>query len=125
MQLLGGVGYVTRSNLDHFGDDNSDNEYNDSDNDENNDDNDNNNDDDKLPVDSPKKGPIMLSFDVTFVESKNNSRVSGGLRRHVPNVTVMWYGIFTQHRHICIVESSYEYIISYMSICIKNCARCN
>ena len=50
-------------------DDNNNNNNNNSDNDENND-NDNNN---KLPVDSPHKGPIMLSFDVTFIESKNNS----------------------------------------------------
>ena len=36
----------------------------------------------KIPVDSPHKRPIMLSFDVTFVESKSNSRVSGDLRRN-------------------------------------------
>ena len=41
-------------------------ENNDSDDDESND----NGDNDKLPADSPHKGPIMLSFDVTFVESK-------------------------------------------------------
>ena len=35
----------------------------------NNDNNSNNNNDDDLPVDSPHKGAIMLSFDVTFVES--------------------------------------------------------
>ena len=53
-----------------------------------NDDNnyDNNNNDNNLPVVSPRKGPIMLSFDVTFVESKSNSRVSGDLRRYVPHV---------------------------------------
>ena len=72
---------------------NTDNDYN-SNNDENNnndknnnnkDDNNNDIDNNKLPVDSPYKGPIMLSFDdVTFVMSKNNSRVSGDLRRHVP-----------------------------------------
>ena len=91
--------------------DNSDKDNN-SDNDENNDNNnDNNNDDDddnNLPVDSPHKVPIMLSFDVTFVEFKNNSRVSGDLRRHVPHVTSLWCDIFTQHRHICIAEISYE-----------------
>ena len=40
-----------------------------------------------IPVDSPNKGPIMLTFDITLVESKNNSRVSGDSRRHVPHVT--------------------------------------
>ena len=43
----------------------------------------NNNDEDEndLSVDSPPHiGPIMLSFDVTFVESENNIRVSGDLR---------------------------------------------
>ena len=71
------------------GNDNSDNDdSNDSNSDNNeNNDNDNNNDDDKLQVDSPHKGPIMLSFDVTFIESKNNSRVSGDLRCHVSHVT--------------------------------------
>ena len=64
------------------------NDNNDSDNNSDNDDKDNNNDDNnKIPVDSPHKGPIMLRFDVTFVESKNNSRVSGDLRRHVSHVT--------------------------------------
>ena len=79
------------------------NNNNASDNDENDDDNDN-----KLPVDSQHKGSIMLSFDDTFVESKNNSRDSGDLRCHVPHVTSLWCDIFAQHRHICIVESSYE-----------------
>ena len=67
-------------------DDNSDNDDkndNTSDDDENNDNDDNN----KIPVDSPHKGPIMLSFDVTFIESKNNSQVSSDLKRHVPHVT--------------------------------------
>ena len=67
------------------------NDNNDNDNtcnsDKDNTGNDNNDDNNKIPVDSPHKGPIMLSFDVTFVESKNNSRVSGDLRRHVPHVT--------------------------------------
>ena len=89
-------------------DNNSDNgnkNNNTSDNDENND----NDDDNKIPVDSPRKGPIMLRFDVTFVESKNNSRVSGDFRRHVPHVvTSLWLDIFTQHHHICIVVISYE-----------------
>ena len=93
-------------------DNNSDDDGNNngSGNDENNDtdDNDNNNNDYKLPVDSPHKGPIMLSFGVTFVESKNNSRASGDLRRHVPHVTSLWCDIFTQHRHICIVENGYQ-----------------
>ena len=81
----------------------------DSDNNSDNDDKDNNNDDNnKIPVDSPHKGSIMLSFDVTFVESENNSQVSGDLRRHVPHVTSLWCDIFTQHCHICIVVSSYE-----------------
>ena len=53
--------------------DNDDKNNNTSDNDENNE----NDDDNKIPVDSPNKGPIMLSFDVNFVESKNCSRVSG------------------------------------------------
>ena len=74
---------------------------------------------------SQHKGSIMLSFDVTFVESKNNSRVSGDLRCHVPHVTSLWCDIFAQHRHICVVESSYEWISSYMSFCIQNCVRCN
>ena len=64
------------------------NSNNDNDNDENNDDY------NKLPVDSQHKGSIMLSFDVTFVESKNNSRVSGDLRCHVPHVTSLWCDIF-------------------------------
>ena len=73
------------NNSDNYSD-NDDNNNNDiSDNDENIDNNDgngnninnNSNNNDKLPVDSPHKGLIMLSFDVTFVESKNNSRVSG------------------------------------------------
>ena len=50
------------------------NDNNDSDNNSDDDDkdnnNDNNNDYNKIPVDSPPKGPIMLSFDVNFVESK-------------------------------------------------------
>ena len=94
----------------------NDNDDNDSDNDENDDDGDG----DDLLVDSLHKGPIMLSFDVTFVESKNNNQVSGDLRRHVPHVTSLWCDIFMQHHHICIVESSYEWISSYMSICIQN-----
>ena len=94
------------------------------DNDDNNN-NADNGDNDKLSVLSPHKGPIMLSFDVTFVESKNNSRVSSDLSRHVPHVTSLWCDVFTQHRHICIVESGYEYINSYMSTCIQNCVRCN
>ena len=49
-------------------------------------DNDENDDNNKTPVDSPHKGSIMLRFDVTFVESKNNWRVSGDLGRHVPHV---------------------------------------
>ena len=98
---------------------------NDSDNDENNDNDDNNKNDNKLPMGPPHKGPIILSFDVTIVESKNNSRVFGDLRCHVPHVTSLWCDIFTQHRHICIVESSYEWNSSYMSICIQNCVRCN
>ena len=84
----------------------NDNNYNDNnnDNDDKGNNNDNNGDNKKIPVDSPHKGPIMLSFD----DSKNNSRVSGDLRRHVPHVTSLWRDIFTQHRHICIVVSSYE-----------------
>ena len=46
--------------------DNDDDNNNTSDNDENNDNDDNH----KIPVDSPHKGPIMPSFDVTFIESK-------------------------------------------------------
>ena len=47
---------------------NDDDDDNNNDSDKNNNDNDVNN---KLPVDSPHKGPIILSFDdVTFVESK-------------------------------------------------------
>ena len=85
----------------------SDNDDDDNDNSDNNE-NDDDNNDDNLPVDSPHKGTIMLSFDVTFVESKNNSKVSGDLRRHVPHVTSLLCDIFTQHHYICIVESSYE-----------------
>ena len=85
----------------------NDNNNGDNDNDDK-DDSDDNDDDNKIPVDSPHKGPIMLRIDVIFVESKNNSRVSGDLRRHVPHVTSLWCDIFTQHRHICIVASSYE-----------------
>ena len=68
-------------------DSNNDDNSNNNDNDDKDNNNDNNDDDNMIPVDSPHKGPIMLSFDVTFVESKNNSRVSGDLRRHVPHVT--------------------------------------
>ena len=75
------------------------NDNNDSDN--NSDNNDNNNDYNKIPVDSPPKGPIILSFDVNFVESKKNSRVSGDLRRHVPHVTSLWCDIFNEFVHIC------------------------
>ena len=67
----------------------------------------------------------MLSLDVTFIESKNNSRVSGDSRWHVPHVTSLWCDIFTHHRHICIVVSNYEWISSYMSISIQICVRCN
>ena len=81
---------------------------NESDNDNKDNNSDNNGDDNKIPVDSHYKGPIMLSFDVTFVESKNNSQGSGDLRCHVPHVTSLWCDIFTQHRHICIFVSSYE-----------------
>ena len=67
------------------------NDNNDNDNKSDNDDKDNNvgnnNDNNKIPVDSPHKGPIMRNFDVTFVESENNTRVSGDLRCHVPHVT--------------------------------------
>ena len=94
---------------------------NDSDDDENND----NGDDNKLPADSPHKRQMMLSFDVTFVESENNSRVSGDTRHHVPHLTSLWCDIFTPHPHICIVESSYESNSSYVSLCIPNCVRGN
>ena len=60
----------------------------------NDDNNSNNSNDDDFTVDSPHKGAIMLSFDVTFVESKNNSRVSGDLRRHAPHVSSLWCDIF-------------------------------
>ena len=80
------------------------NDNNDSDNNSDHDDKDNNNDNNKIPVDSPHNGPIMLSFDVTFVESKNNGRVSGDLRRHVPHVDV----IYLRNTVICIIVSSYE-----------------
>ena len=69
-------------------DNNSNNDENNNNNDKNNnnkDDNNNDIDNNKLPVDSPYKGTIMLSLDdATFVKSKNNSRVFGDLRRHVP-----------------------------------------
>ena len=52
--------------------DNDDKNNNNSNNDENNDHGDNN----KIPVDSPHKGRIMLSFDVTFVESKTTVEFS-------------------------------------------------
>ena len=97
---------ITTENDTNNSDDNSDyddNNNNDSDNDENHYDDDNY--DNKLPVDSLNKGPIILSFDVTFIESKNNSRVPGDLRCHVLNVTVMWY--------------------IYATLFIRNCARCN
>ena len=106
------------SNSDNDDNNNTTTSYNDENND--NDDNDN-----TLQVVSPHKGSIMLSLDDTFVESINNSRISGDLGRHVPHVASLWYDIFTQHRHICIVESSYEKISSYMSIGIQNWVRCN
>ena len=65
----------------------NDNRHNDDKNDNNSVDDENNDNDNKIAVDSPPKGPIMLSVDVTCVESKNKSRVSGFLRRHVPHVT--------------------------------------
>ena len=90
-------------------DDNIDNDDKNNNDTSDNDENEKNYDNDyKLPADSPHIWPIMLSLDVTFVESKNNSRVSGDLRCHVPYVTSPWCDTFTQHRHICIVESSYE-----------------
>ena len=104
-------------NSENDGDDDNDDDNNDDDNnsdnhenndDDNNDHNNNDNDDNKLPVDSLHKRSIMLRFDVTCVESENNSRVSGNLGRHVAHVTSLWCDIFTQHRHICIVEISYE-----------------
>ena len=56
------------------------NDNKDSDNSSDNDDKNNNasdnyvnNDNDKIPVNSPHKGPIMLNFDVTFVESSFQS----------------------------------------------------
>ena len=55
-------------------------------------------------ADSHQKGPIIPSLDVIFVESKNNSQVSGDLRRHVPHVTSLSCDIYTQHHHICIVD---------------------
>ena len=84
------------------------NDNNDSDNDNKDNNNDNDDDNNKIPVDSSHKGPIMLSFDVNFVESKNNSRISDDLKRHVTHVTSLWCDIFTQQRHICIVVSRYE-----------------
>ena len=87
---------------------NNDNNWNENNNDSDDDENNDKGDDNKLPVDSPHKGQMMLCFDVTFVESENNSRVSGDLRHHVPHLTSLWCDIFTPHRHICIVESSYE-----------------
>ena len=77
--------------IDNTNDDNN-NDYT-SDNDINNDNDDNDSSNDKLPVDSPHKGPIMLSFDVTFVESKNSCRVSCDLGRHVPHVASLWCDI--------------------------------
>ena len=50
---------------DNNGSDNDDKNNDTGDYDENNDNGDNN----KIPVDSPRKGPIMLSFNVTFLES--------------------------------------------------------
>ena len=88
--------------------DNKDSDNDDDKNKSDNDENDDDNSDYNLPVDSPHKGTIMLSFDVSFVESKNNSQVSGDLRRHVPHVMSLWCDIFIQHHRICIVESSYE-----------------
>ena len=108
-----------------YNDNNSDDDDDDEDEDEDDENNDNDNDDDKLPVDSPHKGPIMLSFDVTLVVSKNNSWFYGDLRRHVPQVTSLWCDVFTQHRHICIIISSNEQISSHISIFIQNCVRCN
>ena len=86
-------------------DDDSDDDSDDGDNDnDNNDDdvgdNDNENNADKFSVESPHKGPTMLSFDVTFFECKNNSRVFGDWRRHFPHVRSLWCDIFTQH---CVV----------------------
>ena len=94
--------------IENNNDNNLYNKDSDNDDDNNNNENDDDNGDNNLPVDSPHKGTIMLSFDVSFVESKNNSQVFGDLRHHVPHVTSLWCDIFTQYHHICIVESSYE-----------------
>ena len=68
--------------------DNDDENNNTSDNDENND----NDDSNKIPVDSPHKGPIKLSFDVTFIESKTRVEfpVIWDVIRHVPHVTSIY-----------------------------------
>ena len=75
--------------IENNNDNNSDDDN--SDDDENNDNNDDSNDN-KLPADSPHKGPTMLSFDVTFVESKNKSSFRW-FETPCPssNVTVMCY----------------------------------
>ena len=93
----GGGGDDDNDDDDDDDDDNKDtnNDNNNSNNDENNDNDncDNNNDDinNKFPVDSPHKGPIMLSFDVTFGEYKNNNFRWFETPCPSCNVTVMWY----------------------------------
>ena len=72
------------------------NDNNDSDNDSDNDDkNYNTSDNDEIMIMMiimryrriPLTRTKMLSFDITVVESENNSRVSGNLRRHVAHIT--------------------------------------
>ena len=73
-------------------------------------------------MDSPHKGPIMLSFDVTFVYSKTTLEfpviwdAMSFTQRHCDV-------IFTQHRHICIVKwkqfwiKSSKYVHLYSKLC--------
>ena len=86
-------------NIDSY--DNSHNYDNNNDNNSDNGENNDDNNDNKLPVGSPHKGPIMLSFDVTFVEPNQQSSFRW-FETPCPSrsVNVMWY--------IC-ATSSYRY----------------
>ena len=72
-------------------------------------------------MDSPHKGPIMLSFDVTFVESKNKSSFRW-FETPCPshNVTVMWYIYATPSYLYCCKQlwiNWFIYVHLYSKLC--------
>ena len=97
------------------------NDNNDSDNNSANDDKDNNNDDNYIPVDSPLKGPIILCFDATFVESKNKSSFRWfETRCPSHDVTVMWDIYATPSYLYCCKQlwiNCFIYVHLYSKLC--------